>query len=253
MINSSTEAYDRWVKLPVDDKKLLATNTELLTAVLESEESIAEWERLPVTEKQIKANNRDYEAKIGQSKKTTIDFNNLKIPPKELKITVKDFASKSIESIKSAINGLQDKTVNVGVTGSGSSLVTGGASLGTAIGRSQGGEVPEYHSDGGVAGVFKKKGTDTVPAMLTPGEFVQRKAAVNTFGLDFMERVNRLDIQGAFNAMTNRFNSQNMLAPSVSTVVNNINQTTTNANKVTQHVSGGNPDYMMQRASRYLK
>ena len=33
-------------------------------------------------------------------------------------------------------------------------------------------------------------GTDTVPAMLTPGEFVMSRGAVNTFGSDFMETIN---------------------------------------------------------------
>ena len=36
------------------------------------------------------------------------------------------------------------------------------------------------------------KGTDTVPAMLTPGEFVMSKGAVDTFGTDFMESLNSL-------------------------------------------------------------
>ena len=36
------------------------------------------------------------------------------------------------------------------------------------------------------------KGTDTIPAMLTPGEFVMSKGAVDTFGTDFMESLNSL-------------------------------------------------------------
>ncbi|MBL1227978.1 hypothetical protein IW492_01880 [Enterococcus sp. BWB1-3] len=113
--------------------------------------------------------------------------------------------------------------------------------------------VPSYLASGGLASIFKKRGTDTVPAMLTPGEFVQRKAAVNTFGLDFMKRVNSLDVRGAFNALTGRFNTSGMLTPAVSSIVNNVNHTTNNANRVTQNVVGGNPDYMMKRASRYLR
>ena len=38
----------------------------------------------------------------------------------------------------------------------------------------------------------KPKGTDTVPAMLTPGEFVMSKGAVDAFGTDFMESLNSL-------------------------------------------------------------
>ena len=35
-------------------------------------------------------------------------------------------------------------------------------------------------------------GTDTVPAMLTPGEFIMSRGAVNKFGIDFMESVNAM-------------------------------------------------------------
>ena len=35
------------------------------------------------------------------------------------------------------------------------------------------------------------KGTDTVPAMLTPGEFVMQKEAVDKHGTDFMEKLNK--------------------------------------------------------------
>ena len=45
-------------------------------------------------------------------------------------------------------------------------------------------------SGGGLAPA--PKGTDTVPAMLTPGEFVMSKGAVDTFGTDFMESLNSL-------------------------------------------------------------
>ena len=42
---------------------------------------------------------------------------------------------------------------------------------------SSGGLVPKYFANGGLS-----RGTDTVPAMLTPGEFVMRKSAVDKFG-----------------------------------------------------------------------
>jgi len=43
-----------------------------------------------------------------------------------------------------------------------------------------------YEADGG----FIPKGTDTVPAMLTPGEFVVRKSAVDQYGQDFLNDIN---------------------------------------------------------------
>ena len=59
-----------------------------------------------------------------------------------------------------------------------------------------GGAVPKYMPMGGLVpymnmgGIFKPKGTDTVPAMLTPGEFVIRKYAVKDFGLDKLKAIN---------------------------------------------------------------
>ena len=44
---------------------------------------------------------------------------------------------------------------------------------------------PKYFNIGGFA-----KGTDTVPAMLTPGEFVVRKYAVDKFGVDNLKAIN---------------------------------------------------------------
>jgi TP901 family phage tail tape measure protein len=50
-----------------------------------------------------------------------------------------------------------------------------------------GGMLP-YKSEGG--SIFKPMGTDTVPAMLTPGEFVVRRRAVSNFGLDKLNAIN---------------------------------------------------------------
>ena len=53
---------------------------------------------------------------------------------------------------------------------------------------SKGGMVPQYMSVGGFA-----KGSDTVPAMLTPGEFVMSKYAVDSHGADKMKAINNGD------------------------------------------------------------
>jgi Phage-related minor tail protein len=60
-----------------------------------------------------------------------------------------------------------------------------GMSLNRYINRSTGGMVPSYYAVGGYA-----KGTDTVPAMLTPGEFVVKKFAVDNFGVDNLRAIN---------------------------------------------------------------
>ena len=53
------------------------------------------------------------------------------------------------------------------------------------VGRMHGGIIPKMFSLGGFA-----KGTDTVPAMLTPGEFIMSKYAVDTYGVDTMRKIN---------------------------------------------------------------
>jgi len=60
-------------------------------------------------------------------------------------------------------------------------------------GRASGGPIPEYHARGGVAGM-KAQGTDTVPTMLTPGEYVTQKRAVDYYGLDYMNALNNMTL-----------------------------------------------------------
>jgi len=50
---------------------------------------------------------------------------------------------------------------------------------------SSGGLIPQYLASGGFA-----IGTDTVPAMLTPGEFIMSRYAVNTHGVDTLKAMN---------------------------------------------------------------
>ena len=51
--------------------------------------------------------------------------------------------------------------------------------------RAMGGIIPKYYVSGGYS-----KGTDTIPAMLTPGEFVVRKNAVDSFGVNNLNKIN---------------------------------------------------------------
>lgn len=55
-----------------------------------------------------------------------------------------------------------------------------------------GGLVPRHYATGGAVYLASggPKGTDTVPAWLTPGEFVMQKSAVERYGTGFMESVN---------------------------------------------------------------
>jgi hypothetical protein len=50
---------------------------------------------------------------------------------------------------------------------------------------STGGIVPKYFASGGFS-----KGTDTIPAMLTPGEFVIKKSSVDSYGVSNLSKIN---------------------------------------------------------------
>jgi TP901 family phage tail tape measure protein len=69
---------------------------------------------------------------------------------------------------------------------------TGQAMKYAAMGKSSGGMIkPKYFAVGGSA-----RGTDIVPAMLTPGEFVMSKYAVDSYGVDKMKAINSGSYEG---------------------------------------------------------
>jgi hypothetical protein len=68
--------------------------------------------------------------------------------------------------------------------------ITTGSSSSGKVGRMYGGSIPKYMAFGGRA-----MGSDTVPAMLTPGEFVMNKAASKSYG-PLLERLNESKYPG---------------------------------------------------------
>ena len=105
---------------------------------------------------------------------------------------------------------------------------------------------PQYRSSGG--SIFKRRGKDTVPAMLAPGEYVLQGQAVSKVGLPFLQRLNNLDVAGAIRSLSLR--QMGSYTPSTSTRITNNN----NNAKVTQNFygAGGNPRYAFQIANRYV-
>lgn len=61
---------------------------------------------------------------------------------------------------------------------------------------STGGIVPSYLASGGVTGLHPgaPQGTDTIPAWLSPGEAVTRSAAVDYYGVPFMNAINNMQV-----------------------------------------------------------
>ncbi len=107
---------------------------------------------------------------------------------------------------------------------------------------STGGLIPEYHSDGLPVGInWKPRGTDTVPAMLTPGEYVLRKKAVDSLGLGFLNNLNK-------------FGSNVLQTMNKSTIINNIYNT--NNAKISQNIDNKsqylNGMYGVDKLMRYV-
>ena len=93
------------------------------------------------------------------------------------------------------------------------------------VGRAKGGIIPKMFRLGGFA-----KGTDTVPAMLTPGEFIMSKYAVDQYGVDTMRKINNGDSVGGTvynNTYTLTVNAKtdanpNQIAQAVMTTIKNV-------------------------------
>ena len=105
-----------------------------------------------------------------------------------------------------------------------------------------------YFSKGGRAG-FRPKGTDTIPAMLTKGEYVMKRRAVNAFGAEFMQKVNRLDLPGALHALSIKTGS-GLLSKGNTYITNNYS--TNNNQKVTQNVYTDNPGFANAKMGRWV-
>jgi TP901 family phage tail tape measure protein len=85
------------------------------------------------------------------------------------------------ENSTSSLTSTVEKLVANNISTSGS----GGGGAGDMMMLSKGGLIPKYFAAGGYA-----SGTDTIPAMLTPGEFVMSKYAVDAHGADTMRAIN---------------------------------------------------------------
>ena len=108
-----------------------------------------------------------------------------------------------------------------------------------------------YQANGGLIyasnGMFIPIGTDTVPAMLTPGEFVMRKQAVDTFGAAFMKSINDLNIGAAFDRLINTKLSNPR------GFVNNTYNTRDDHSTHIQNIKTNNPAFAAKRAGRFVR
>jgi TP901 family phage tail tape measure protein len=104
----------------------------------------------------------------------------------------------NVEKLIQALGPLADQASGTSVTNASSGGAVGMSGGGMIIPKrmAMGGRVKGYRMGGLIpykanGGFFKSLGSDTIPAMLTPGEFVVRRPAVKDFGVDNLESINR--------------------------------------------------------------
>jgi hypothetical protein len=112
------------------------------------------------------------------------------VPPTKLDVD-NAAANAKIAYTKFLLDSLQSKTIFVNVQRS--------ESVNTGLGDAKGSDKPTAYATGGrvaylaSGGVpdFKPMGTDTVPAMLTPDEFVMKRGSARSIGHDTLDYMNR--------------------------------------------------------------
>lgn len=98
-----------------------------------------------------------------------------------------------IQQIQSAIDSLRGKTVDITIN----------ETTVKSTKKRQHGGIIEYHSTGGVVGrrSFTSLGTDTIPAMLTAGEYVLKRSVSSMLGKQFLDNLNQMNLTQALKAL----------------------------------------------------
>lgn len=98
-----------------------------------------------------------------------------------------------INQIQNAIDSLRGKSVDITINET-TVKKTKHAEHGGLI---------EYHSTGGTVGgrLFRPLGTDTVPAMLTAGEYVLKRSVSSMLGKQFLDNLNQMNLTQALKAL----------------------------------------------------
>ena len=160
------------------------------------------------------------------------------------------YGSSLVTSFRTALSGLSD-SIATQVSGMQRTLNSlSMPNLQASIDASGG---ARYLSSGGLASIFKPRGTDTIPAMLTPGEFVLSRKAVQAIGVGNLQKLNNLDIIGAAKNIYRNFGVNRESLSPVTSIVNHVtNVNNTNNARLTQNMHG-NQAHSEQRANRYIK
>ena len=145
---------------------------------------------------------------------------------------VVNWIKNKIRRIKDEIAGV-DGTVTKHID---TNLTYGGHGHATPYTGGRIGKKIQYRANGG--SIFQPRGTDTIPAMLTEGEYVINHMASNAIGYDVLQKLNHLDIPGAIRGLYSRASTN---------TVNN----TKNANVTVNNYNA--PDVGFAKASRWVQ
>lgn len=98
-----------------------------------------------------------------------------------------------IQQIQTAIDSLRGKSVDITIN----------ETTVKKTKHAQHGGLIEYHSTGGVVGrrSFASLGTDTIPAMLTAGEYVLKRSVSSVLGKQFLDNLNQMNLTQALKAL----------------------------------------------------
>lgn len=88
----------------------------------------------------------------------------------------------------SILSSIATKVFDMGISQIAGGVMSGIGAIGSSFGKANGGLIKGYSSGGPVLGGSGMK--DDVPAMLSDGEFVIKKSAVNKYGVGFLNRLN---------------------------------------------------------------
>lgn len=146
----------------------------------------------------------------------------------------------TVQAINSAVDRISAALGKLSIARGG--VVTGGFGHHHNGGRMR----PLYRAHGG--SIFNSRGTDTIPAMLTKGEYVINRMAASRIGDAALWRLNHMDISGALQALSARVGQS--IVPRNS-VINNTTNNTHNTHVDIHNAAGAGVG--LGRANRWVR
>ena len=152
----------------------------------------------------------------------------------------------AVEKMNTAARRLEKALRRLNAAKSGGSGGFTGGYGGHAAEHHNGGKIrPIYRAHGG--SIFNSRGTDIVPAMLTPGEYVVNRMAASRIGDETLWRLNHMDLAGALRSLSARVGQS--IVPRGNVINNTTNNTRNNNVSIHNNSSAG---VGLGRANRWV-